>query len=188
MRQKWEQVWQRSSASANCNDEQVGKNRQAGPGREREKERGKERTNPAHDSTPPSTSASRRSRRRRLTRTVEIVDERAVQDVPGRDPPPLLRTVPLPIHQKLVAPPPRTNVKQPPYPVNGRPLVKGRRWTGGTGGSANNRFDTGYVKYGMNPTQLARQSELNSYRAENLDNRERPDETGHQFAGTNLKW
>ncbi len=27
----------------------MGKNRQAGPGREREKERGKERTNPAHD-------------------------------------------------------------------------------------------------------------------------------------------
>ncbi len=80
------------------------------------------------------------------------------------------------------------NVKQPPYPVNERPLVKGRRWTGGTGGSTNNRFDTGYVKYGMNPTQLARQSELNSYQAENLDNRERPDETGHQFAGTNLKW
>ncbi len=95
---------QRSSASANCNDEQVGKNRQAGPGRERERER--ERTNPAHDSTPPSTSASRRSRRRRLTRTVEIVDERAIQDIPGRDPPPLLRTVPLPIHQKLVAPAP----------------------------------------------------------------------------------
>ncbi len=132
-----------------------------GPG-ERERERERERTNPAHDSTPPSTSASRRSRRRRLTSTVEIVHERAIQDIPGRDPPPLLRTVPLPIHQKLVAPPPRTNVKQPPYPVDGRPLIQGRRWTGGAGGKTNNRLDTGYVEYRMNPTQLVRQSELTS--------------------------
>lgn len=59
---------------------------------------------------------------------------------------------------------------------------------GGTGGSTNNRFDKGYMKYGMNTTQLARQSELNSYRADNLHNRKRPDETGHQLARTNLKW
>ncbi len=147
-----------------------------GPG-EREREKEREQTQLMTVPLP--------QRRRRLTSTVEIVDERAIQDIPGRDPPPLLRTVPLPIHQKLVAPPPRTNVKQPPYPVDGRPLIQGRRWTGG---KTNNRFDTGYVEYRMNPTQLVRQSELNSYRAENLDNRKRSDETGHQFAGTNLKW
>ncbi len=96
--------------------------------REREKE-----ANPDHDSTPLSTSATRRSRDRSLTRTVEVLDQRAIQDVPGRNPTPLLRTVPLPVHQKLVTTPTRTDVKELTDSVNRSLLVNRRRRKGGGG-------------------------------------------------------
>ncbi len=89
--------------------------------------------NPDHDSTPLSTSATRRSRDRSLTRTVEVLDQRAIQDVPGRNPTPLLRTVPLPVHQKLVTTPTRAHVKELTDSVNRSLLVNRRRGKGGGG-------------------------------------------------------
>ena len=38
--------------------------------------------------------------------TVKVLDERGVNNVPGRDPAPLLGAVALPVHQVLVAPDP----------------------------------------------------------------------------------
>ncbi|CAM4572641.1 unnamed protein product [Leuciscus chuanchicus] len=63
------------------------------------KRKGKAREkNQTHDSAPPSASAPWRSRGRDLAAPEEIINKRAVQDVPGGNPASLLRTVSLPIH------------------------------------------------------------------------------------------
>ncbi len=149
--------------------------------REREKE-----ANPDHDSTPLSTNATRRSRDRSLTRTVEVLDQRAIQDVPGRNPTPLLRTVPLPVHQKLVTTPTRTDVKELTDSVNRSLLVNRRRRKGGAGRSTDNRLDAGHVKNRVNTAQLTGQSESDRDRTENLNNRKGPNKAGHQLARTLL--
>ncbi len=143
-----------------------------------EREREKEEANPDHDSTLLSTSATRRSRDRSLTRTVEVLDQRAIQDVPGRNPTPLLRTVPLPVHQKLVTTPTRAHVKELMDSVNRSLLVNRRRGKGGAGQSAENRFDAGHVKNRMNTAQLTGQSEFDRDRTENLNNRKEAQRSG----------
>ncbi len=142
-------------------------------------ERETEKQNPAHDSTPPSTGAPRRSRGRSLARTVEVLDQRAIQDVPGRNPTPLLRTVPLPVHQKLVTAPSRTDVQKLMDSVNRSHLVNRRRRTGG---STDNWFDAGHVKDRVNTVQLTGQFELDRDRTENLHNTKGPNKAGHQLA------
>ena len=59
---------------------------------------------------------------------VELTQQRWVQDVPHRHPAPLLWTGPLPIHEVLQAPHPKSRVQAGPYSVRQTPLdVQGGR-------------------------------------------------------------
>ncbi|KAL2077947.1 hypothetical protein ACEWY4_025632 [Coilia grayii] len=58
--------------------------------------------------------------------SVELRDEGAVQDLAGRNPGPLLRTIPLPIYEVVDTPPPPSGPEKAPHRVDGIPINKTR--------------------------------------------------------------
>ena len=102
---------------------------------------------------PPSKCAPWRTRGGRLAGAVKVVNERAVQDVPGRDPTPLLRTVPLPVNEKLVTTTTRTNIEEPADSVD-RGALDADGGRDRTGWRVNYGLETGDVKYRMDTTKI----------------------------------
>lgn len=109
---------------------------------------------------------------------MEVLDERAVQDVPGGNPASLLRTVSLPIDQILETTTPRANIKESADSMNRGPTGQGGWWGNRTGGHPNNGFNTRHVKDRVDATELWGKPEFDSRRAKNLNNGKRSDEPG----------
>ena len=76
---------------------------------------------------PPPRDGSGRPLRRFRKPTVEVSDQRGVENVPTRNPAALLRSIPLPVHEVLTAPAPATHLQQAPDGVGGMTIKEARR-------------------------------------------------------------
>ena len=86
--------------------------------------------------------------------SVELPDERSIQNMPCGDPGPLLRTIPLPVHQVLETPSPATGTKEAMDGIGRAPIDDaGWRWRRGSGdqGALMDGFDLGDVESGVDP-------------------------------------
>ena len=121
---------------------------------------------------------------------MEITDERRIQDVPSRDPAPLLRAIALPVHEVLETPAPASNLQQTPDGVRFRTTDKARR-RGGFGdrmhGAAQKGLNLRYVEGGVNAAKGEREFETHGSGTDDAGHREGPNEAGGQLAGIGLE-
>ena len=123
---------------------------------------------------------------------MKVFDERGVNNVPGRDPAPLLGTVALPVHQILVAPPPTADVEQAANCVNLRPINESGGWWGfgvgvGTQTPSPEGFDTGHMEGGVDAAEGRRAVQANRGGIDHLGDGVGANEAWVQFWGSQLQ-
>ena len=124
--------------------------------------------------------------------TVKVFDERGVNNVPGRDPAPLLGAVALPVHQVLVAPTPTADVEQAANCVNLRPINESGGWWGfgagvGTRTATPEGLDTGHMEGGVDAAEGRREVQANRRGVDHLGDGVGADEAWVQFWGSHLQ-
>lgn len=133
------------------------------------------------DSTPSPTDAPWRLIQGTGVPTMKVINEGMIHNKSGWNPTPLLRPIALPVGKVLEAPAPAAYLQQPPDSVHLTTIDDpGRRRGLGGGGqsAANNWFDLGDMKGGVNTSHGSRQQESNSRGVDYLSNRKRSHKPG----------
>ncbi len=116
----------------------------------------------------------------------EVLNQGLIQNVPGRNPTPLLWTITLPVHQKLETPTTASNVQELSHSVNWSTIhyTRGRWGQGRTNrvkGGMKHRLNLGHVKDRVNPTKRVRKLEPHCRRTQDLGDAIWPNEPGCQL-------
>ncbi len=109
---------------------------------------------------------------------IVIINKGVIQNVSGRHPTSLLRTVTFPVHQVLDSASPPPCVQDTIYRIRWFPFYESRRW-GNRDWRINSRIkhglDFGYMKHGMNSPVHWREFEADCHRTNDLGDSKRAD-------------